>query len=180
MDIKELIERHHATLYRYAFRLTGRVEDAEDLTQQAFLVAHQKLYQIRDPGKSRSWMFAVLRSCFLKSCRKRTEVAATGMAMKIEDIPQDVPSSDEIDRERLQHAINDLPEEFRIVLLMYYFEECSYKEIATHLNIKIGTVMSRLSRAKARLRHHLIPQRASVWGTDKGLLSLSTDETTVR
>ena len=180
MDIEELIEQHHAALYRYAFRLTGRVEDAEDLTQQAFLLAQQKLHQLRDPEKSRSWMYVVLRSCFLKNCRKRAEIAATGMAMKIEDIPEDVPSSDEVDHERLQRAIDDLPEEFRLVLLMYYFEECSYKEIATHLNIKIGTVMSRLSRAKARLRHHLISQRPSDWTTGKGLLSLSTDETAVR
>jgi RNA polymerase sigma-70 factor (ECF subfamily) len=180
MDIEELIDRHHATLYRYAYRLTGRVEDAEDLTQQAFLLAQQKVHQIRDPSKSRSWLFAVLRTCFLKNCRKRVEIPATGMAMEIDDIPKNMPVGDEIDSERLQQAINELPETFRLVLLMYYFEECSYKEIATQLEIEIGTVMSRLSRAKARLRYQLIPHRTSVWGTEKGLMSLSTDETTLR
>ena len=180
MDIEELIDQHHATLYRYAYRLTGRVEDAEDLTQQVFLLAQQKLHQIRDPTKSRSLLFTVLRTCFLKTCRKRTEIPATGMAMEIDKIPANVPVGDEIDRERLQQAINELPETFRLVLLMYYFEECSYKEIATQLEIEIGTVMSRLSRAKARLRYQLIPHRATVWGTESGLMSLSTDETTLR
>ncbi|MEE3371814.1 MAG: sigma-70 family RNA polymerase sigma factor [Planctomycetota bacterium] len=180
MDIEELIDQHHATLYRYAYRLTGRVEDAEDLTQQVFLLAQQKLHQIRDYSKSRSWLFAVLRTCFLKNCRKRVETPATGMAMEIDDIPQDVPGGDGIDRERLQQAINELPETFRLVLLMYYFEECSYKEIAAQLEIEIGTVMSRLSRAKARLRYQLIPHRTTVWGTERGLMSLSTDETTLR
>ena len=180
MDIEELIDQHHATLYRYAYRLTGRVEDAEDLTQQVFLLAQQKLHQIRDPTKSRSWLFTVLRTCFLKTCRKRTEIPATGMAMEIDDIPQDVPVGYEIDCERLQQAINELPETFRLVLLMYYFEECSYKEIAAQLEIEIGTVMSRLSRAKARLRYQLIPHRTTVWGTESGLMSLSTDETTLR
>ena len=180
MDIEELIDQHHATLYRYAYRLTGRVEDAEDLTQQVFLLAQQKLHQIRDPTKSRSSLFTVLRTCFLKTCRKRTEIPATGMAMEIDKIPENVPVGDGIDGERLQQAINELPETFRLVLLMYYFEECSYKEIATQLEIEIGTVMSRLSRAKARLRYQLIPHRATVWGTESGLMSLSTDETTLR
>ncbi|MBB76754.1 MAG: RNA polymerase subunit sigma [Planctomycetaceae bacterium] len=180
MDIEELIDQHHGTLYRYAYRLTGRVEDAEDLTQQVFLLAQQKLHQIRDASKARSWLFAVLRTCFLKNCRKRVEIPVTGMAMEIDDIPQDVPGGDEIDCERLQQAINELPETFRLVLLMYYFEECSYKEIAAHLEIEIGTVMSRLSRAKARLRYQLIPHRKTVWGANRGLMSLSTDETTLR
>ena len=169
MDIEELIDQHHATLYRYAYRLTGRVEDAEDLTQQAFLLAQQKVHQIRDPSKSRSWLFAVLRTCFLKNCRKRVEIPATGMAMEIDDIPKNMPVGDEIDSERLQQAINALPETFRLVLLMYYFEECSYKEIATQLEIEIGTVMSRLSRAKARLRYQLIPHRTSVWGKPQAI-----------
>ena len=100
--------------------------------------------------------------------------------MEIDKIPENVPVGDEIDRERLQQAINELPETFRLVLLMYYFEECSYKEIAAQLEIEIGTVMSRLSRAKARLRYQLIPHRTTVWGTESELMSLSTDETTLR
>jgi RNA polymerase sigma-70 factor (ECF subfamily) len=60
-----------------------------------------------------------------------------------------------IDGERLQLALNELPEEFRLVLVMFYFEECTYREIADKLEIPLGTVMSRLSRGKQRLRERL-------------------------
>ena len=56
----------------------------------------------------------------------------------------------------MQAAIDELPEDFKIVLVMFYFEECSYKEIAAQLDISIGTVMSRLARAKGRLRQRLL------------------------
>ena len=155
VTIEGLIAAHHSSLYRYAFRLSGRVQDAEDLTQQTFLLAQRKLHQLRDASKALSWLYAVLRSCYLKSLRKKTEIAAAGLELDIDAIPDSIPV-DEIDRELLQNTLNDLPEEFRVVLVMFYFEECSYKEIAESLEIKIGTVMSRLSRAKDRLRRELL------------------------
>ena len=60
-----------------------------------------------------------------------------------------------MDLEQLQPALDELPEEFKVVVLMYYFEECSYKQIAEELDVPIGTVMSRLSRAKSHLRAKL-------------------------
>ena len=69
-DIHTLIAEHSAALYAYAFRLTGRAAEAEDLTQQTFLIAHQKSEQIREAGKARGWLFRVLRNAFLKSIRK--------------------------------------------------------------------------------------------------------------
>ena len=62
----------------------------------------------------------------------------------------------EIDRERLQEALNRLPEAFRLVVVMFYFEECSYREIAERLEMPIGTVMSRLARAKGYLRSSML------------------------
>ena len=65
------------------------------------------------------------------------------------------PHEDGIDRDRLQTALNQLPEVFRVAVVMYYFEECAYREIAEQLGVPIGTVMSRLARAKDRLRSML-------------------------
>ena len=62
---------------------------------------------------------------------------------------------DDIDREQLQAAINELPDEFKLVLLSFYFEDCSYREIAARFDLPAGTVMSRLSRAKNHLRARL-------------------------
>lgn len=154
--IEHLVLEHHAAIYRYAFRLCGSNADAEDLTQQAFLVAHTKLHQLREQDKVRGWLFTVLRTCFLKSRRRPTETAASGLELSIDALPDRVPQAEEIDRERLQGAISALPEEYRVVVMMFYFEQLSYKEIAAQLDIRIGTVMSRLARAKARLRHNLL------------------------
>jgi RNA polymerase sigma-70 factor (ECF subfamily) len=157
-DLAELVRAHHAAVYRYAYRLCGNATEAEDLTQQTFLIAIRKVHQVREADKACSWLLAVVRSCFLKSIRKLRPVAVGGL----EETPegQDLtPELDEVDRERLTAAVADLPDEFRVVVLMFYFEELSYKEIASELEIPIGTVMSRLSRAKGHLRRKLAAVR---------------------
>src|SRR5688572_30072838 len=65
--LPQLIHEHAAPLYRYAFRLAGQASDAEDLVQQTFLVAQRKLHQLREADRASAWLYAVLRSCFLKS-----------------------------------------------------------------------------------------------------------------
>lgn len=155
LEIVQLIRAHHQEVYRYAFRLTGQVADAEDVTQQTFLIAHGKLHQLRDPSKVRGWLFAILRSCYLKSRRKAVPVPAGSIALDVNHIPQAV-DEDSIDPSQLQAAINQLPEQFKLVVVMHYFEQASYKQIAESLEIPIGTVMSRLSRAKGRLRAMLL------------------------
>lgn len=155
LDLRTLVEDHHRDVYRYAYRLTGRVADAEDLTQQTFLIAQQRLHQVRQPERVLSWLFAVLRTCYLKSERKPVPLPASGIELDVDSIPEGAAET-AIDEELLQGAIGELPDEFKLVLVMYYFEECSYKEIAERLQIPIGTVMSRLTRAKGRLRARLL------------------------
>src|SRR5438045_1561353 len=65
----DLVERHYALLYRYAFRLSGSEADAEDLTQQTYLVAQTKLDQLRDSERAKSWLCAILRNIYLKQQR---------------------------------------------------------------------------------------------------------------
>ena len=155
VDFSALVVAHHAALYRYAYRLCGCAAEADDLTQQAFLVAQQKLHQLREADRAAAWLFAVLRSCFLKSLRRQRPVNAATLNLEVEQFAGPTPDAAEIDRERLAAALADLPEEFRLVVLMFYFEELSYQEIAEQLEIPIGTVMSRLSRAKGHLRRRL-------------------------
>jgi RNA polymerase sigma-70 factor (ECF subfamily) len=155
LDIRTVVQAHSHDVYRYAYRLAGNPQDAEDLTQQTFLIAQQRLAQVRQPERIIGWLFSILRSCYLKSERKRRPVAVAGIEMDIENVPEDV-AEDEVDSQLLQAALNELPEESRLVLVMFYFEDCSYKEIAAELDIPIGTVMSRLARAKERLRKRLM------------------------
>lgn len=154
LDIRALIRDYHHDVYRYAFRLSGSRADAEDLTQQTFMIAHQRLPQLRQPGRVVSWLFAIVRTCYLKAERKTTPLTATSIDLDVDRIPEPA-DEDPVDQELLQAALDELPDEFKLVLVMFYFEECSYKEIADQLQIPIGTVMSRLTRAKGRLRRRL-------------------------
>lgn len=153
--LRHLIVTHHASLYRYAYRLTGQPADAEDLTQQAFLIAQQKLHQLRETERAGAWLYAILRSCFLKSCRSKQPESPPGGWEADELVDETSTENETIDQEALAAALAELPDEFRLVVLMFYFEDLSYKEIAEQLELPIGTVMSRLSRAKGHLRRRL-------------------------
>ncbi|MFO0903911.1 MAG: RNA polymerase sigma factor [Pirellulales bacterium] len=155
-----LVHAYHAPLYRYAFRLAGNAQDAEDLVQQTFLAAHRRGSSVRDPERVGSWLYAVLRNAYLKSCRRLQPVAASTVEMDLDGLPG-VAAPDRWEGRDLQEALDALSPEFKIVVLMFYFEDASYKEIADQLQIPIGTVMSRLSRAKALLRGLLLDQPAA-------------------
>jgi RNA polymerase sigma-70 factor (ECF subfamily) len=156
-EIAGLVRGHHEELYRYAYRLAGNQPDAEDLVQQTFLVAQQKLGQVRDASCTRSWLYTVLRNHFLKGLRKQQRMAAGSGEIDFDSLPEEVPDELEVDSELLQGALDELPDEYRTVVVMFYFEDCSYKDIASQLEIAIGTVMSRLWRAKRHLRARLAP-----------------------
>jgi RNA polymerase sigma-70 factor (ECF subfamily) len=152
MDIAQLVAEHHQAVYGYAYRLTGKVADAEDLTQQVFLTAQVKLGQVRNIESVRSWLFAILRHRFVKTIVKRRPILAGSIDLNVNDLPVEAPAAEDIDREALQQALNELPPAYRAVVTMFYYENRSYREIAESLEVPIGTVMSRLARAKAHLR----------------------------
>jgi RNA polymerase sigma-70 factor (ECF subfamily) len=151
IDVATLVAEHYAAVYRYAYRLCGSVADAEDLTQQVFLNAQRKLDQLRGAEAARAWLYAILRNCFLAS-RRPSAMLGPGHELRWDELPEDAPAPQAVDGELLQKALDALPDDYRLILLMYYFEDYSYREIAEHLALPIGTVMSRLSRAKSTLR----------------------------
>jgi RNA polymerase sigma-70 factor (ECF subfamily) len=156
LDVESLVAEHGPVLYRYAYRLTGLAADAEDLTQQVFLTALAKLDQLREPAAARAWLFSVLRRAFLRQQRKPRPQPAANFDMNVDLLAVDVPDDLEFDGEELQQAIDKLPDDYKLVLVGFYFEDCSYKELAERLDMPIGTVMSRLSRAKGYLRAQLL------------------------
>lgn len=154
-DLVELVRAHHAGVYRYAYRLSGSTADAEDLTQQVFLIAQQKLGQLRSAASARSWLFTILRHCFLKGQRKWRPIPAEDLRLDVDRLPSETVEESQVDPEQLQAALQQLPESYRVVLAMFYYENCRYREIAERLELPIGTVMSRLARAKSCLRAKL-------------------------
>jgi RNA polymerase sigma-70 factor (ECF subfamily) len=158
-DIVQLIAEHYQPVYRYAYRLSGSATEAEDLTQQVFLIANRNLGQLRSLDSARNWLFKILRNYFLRDRQNAQRIPITDAPVNLDHLPREVPEIPtvaEIDPERLQLALNALPDASRAILGMFYYEECSYKEIAEQLCIPIGTVMSRLARAKSDLRDKLL------------------------
>ena len=147
VDLPGLVREYYVSTYRYAYRLCGNQADAEDLTQQTFLVVQTKLHQVRERQKVQRWIFVVLRSCFLKSKRRTRPIAAANLELDVDEVPEHRITEQSFDKQDLQRALNDLPDEFRLVVLMFYFEDLTYQEIAEQLSLPIGTVMSRLARA---------------------------------
>jgi RNA polymerase sigma factor (sigma-70 family) len=155
--VRELIDAHYEALYRYAYRLTGSAADAEDMTQEAFGKALARLAQLREPDRAKAWLFRILRNLYLHKVRdeKRHRVVPLDA---VGDLPGRTAAEEPaIDAARLQQALDELDEGFRTPLILFYFEEFSYRDIAEQLDLPIGTVMSRLARAKAYLRAKLCP-----------------------
>lgn len=159
-NIHMLISQYHDSVYRYSYRLTGRQADAEDVTQQTFLIAHEKLCQLKSPSSARSWLLTIARNCFLKRVRSKQALPASNLDIDIDQIDQPQPENDleQPDPDALKLAIENLEPNHRVIIMMFYFEKLSYKMIAEQLDVKIGTVMSRLSRAKTKLRDALVRQ----------------------
>ena len=161
-SVQQLVEAHYEALYRYAYRLTGSAADAEDLTQDTFCQAQLKLEQLRDPNRSKAWLFSILRNAYLHRIRAEKHlhlVSLDSLSEFAEPLHEPLP---EIEPERLQQALDELPEVFRTPVILFYFEEFSYRDIAEQMELPMGTVMSRLARAKAHLRARLLPGRPEV------------------
>ena len=155
LGVRDLIDAHYEALYRYAYRLAGNASDAEDLTQDTFGKAISRLGQLRDPERAKSWLFRILRNGYLhriRDDRRRKLVPLEAVGDLAERAPQTPP---EVDSAALQAALNDLDETFRTPLILFYFEDFSYRDIAEQMDLPIGTVMSRLARAKAYLKSKL-------------------------
>jgi RNA polymerase sigma-70 factor (ECF subfamily) len=166
--IETLVDVHYEALYRYAYRLSGASQTAEDLTQETFCQAQNKLHQLRDETKAKSWLFSILRNAFLhrlRSSKQEKEISLDGIG----EVPERaVEPALPIDSAQLQQALNELPEAFRTSIILYYFEDFSYKDIAEQMNVPLGTVMSRLARAKTFLRQRLTDQADLVEKANQG------------
>jgi len=149
-----LVDSYYAALYRFALSLARNSSDAADLTQQTFFIWARKGDQLREASKVKSWLFTTMYREFLRSRRRVEQVQS------LEDMPPgesepvapDVDLVTGMDAALVVESLQDVDEVYRVPLILFYLEELSYKEIATTLEVPIGTVMSRLSRGKAQLR----------------------------
>lgn len=149
-----LVRRHQRRVHGLGFRILRNAADADDLVQETFLRAWRALDRFEAGRPIAPWLLRIASNhamTMLDSRRRRPAEELT------EQVPSPGPTADEtVDRERLHERIRKeverLPEDQRVILALRAGEEYSYREIADLLDVPIGTVMSRLSRARETLR----------------------------
>src|SRR5262245_22015843 len=121
--VERLVQEHYIALYRYAYRLRGSEADAEDLVQETFCKAQVNLAQLRDAKRAKQWLFSILRNAYLhrlRTERQQTVVPLDAVGDLAETLPDILP---DVDPDRLQQALNELAEEFRTPIVLYYFDD---------------------------------------------------------
>jgi len=154
---------HIDALYRYGIVLSRNATVASDLVQETYVRALNFRNKLRDDNNIKSWMFTILRNIWLNQLRKgrnSPDLAKQDCAEVMEPAErlQHGPHQQlmrKVEAERVREAIRQLPDDFREVILLREYEDLSYREIAELVGCPAGTVMSRLARARARLRELL-------------------------
>ena len=155
-EFENLVKLYYRDLYRFGLSLSGSEADACDLTQQTFYIWANKRDQLRDPSSVKSWLFTTLYREFLKSCRRQKRFVDESAGKAIENAPEvSADSVNRIDSQTLLRILGEIAEDFRAPLVLYYMEDLSYKEIADVLALPLGTVQSRIARAKLQLLRRL-------------------------
>jgi RNA polymerase sigma-70 factor (ECF subfamily) len=166
-----LVLPHLNALHYTAIRLTRDASSAEDLVQETFLRAYRAMHQLAQEDSCRAWLMTIMTNIWLNQRHKQ---GREGLAIDIYELdpsheeaavwsPRSTPEAPEAAASRkqfcedLDQALQQLPEDFRIVVILADVEGMSYKEVAKTLHCPIGTVMSRLYRARQFLRKALWP-----------------------
>lgn len=163
-----LVRKHEARAYQYAFRLTRNPDEAADVVSEAFVRIYNALSNFKGQSAFSTWLYRIVTNCYLDT-RKKEKGRTTSLdaavytdegevERQIED-PKANPQQ-QIEHhergERVQDAISVLPDYQRAMIVMYHAEGMSYEDIAEALDLPIGTVKSRLNRARMTLRDLLV------------------------
>jgi RNA polymerase sigma-70 factor (ECF subfamily) len=165
-EFEKLVKLYYRDLYRFGFSLTGNEADARDLTQETFYIWANKGHQLRNRANVKAWLFTTLHREFLQICRRRERFRHEPINEAAENLP--CVSADLVGRMDAQTMLNILgkiDDAYRAPLVLYYVEDLSYKEIADVLEIPLGTVQSRIARAKVRLFQLLTGVSRSLGGS---------------
>ena len=165
-SFNQLVERYQGRVYNLTLRMLGTPQDAEDVTQETFVLAWKAIHSFKG-GTFRTWLFRIASNActdLLRSRQRRKADSSDSLSAEYNSLPSSTESPEEyILREELSRLINQnllsLPEERRLVLILADLQGFSYEEIAQITNSSIGTVKSRLSRGRANLRDLLLKHR---------------------
>ncbi|MCQ1999340.1 RNA polymerase sigma factor SigE [Arthrobacter zhaoxinii] len=157
---EEVVQAHSAKVYRLAYRLTGNKHDAEDLTQEVFVRVFRSLANFQ-PGTLDGWLHRITTNLFLDQARRRSRIRFDGMTEETQSkLPSNGPGPErsfefnnlDVD---IARALEELPPDFRAAVVLCDLEGLSYDEVARVLDVKLGTVRSRIHRGRAMLKEKL-------------------------
>ena len=169
---EELVCRYERKIFTAAYRLTGNREDAADLAQEAFLRAFRSIQNFRAEASFLTWMYSIVTNLCRDELRKRSRVQLESLDERIalddSEVAKQFSSRDagpaelyeqkEL-REKIQGLINTLLPEYRMALVLRDIQGLSYEEIATQLGCSLGTVKSRINRARNHMKDKLLAER---------------------
>src|SRR5512139_659514 len=181
----EIVRTHSQRVYRLAYRLTGNQHDAEDLTQEVFIRVFRSLSSYT-PGTFEGWLHRITTNLFLDMVRRRARIRFDSLGEDADDrLPGREPSPERLYVDThmdadIEKALADLAPEFRAAVVLCDIEGLSYEEIAATLDVKLGTVRSRIHRGRSQLRaalEHRAPgaQTATATMTDDPTSGKDTD-----
>ena len=165
MEFSQAAMEHLDALYGYALALTRDTTEAEDLVQETYLRAASAPHQPESDSNLKSWLFVIMRNAWLNQVRHKNS------GPKFVDLETGGPAVDHVhenphvvylrklEREQVRQAIESLPDAYREIVVLRDIEGFTYQEIATVLDCPAGTVMSRLGRARGKLRKMLSPRQ---------------------
>lgn len=160
-NYRYLVERYHRGLLKHLFYLMHDEQAAEDIAQEAFIRAYQKLAQYNRTYAFSTWLYKIADNIAYRQLR---QLKPTGDIDEMSEIiPDNKPSLDDqtdqlLASESIQKAIDALPLDYRQVVILYYWDGCTYEQIAEIVERPVGTVRTWLFRAKEHLRKELYGQ----------------------
>lgn len=158
-----LVTAYEKNVYNLALRMTGNPEDAADMTQEAFLKAYNSLESFRGDSKFSVWLYRIVSNVCLDFLRRRSRRGTVSLSAEGddgEDVQLDIPDEEQspeallerrMTREAVRRGLDALPPDSRQILLLREIQGLRYEEIAAALDIEVGTVKSRIFRARKRL-----------------------------
>ena len=156
-EFNGMVADHGPAMYRLAYRLVGDRHEAEDLVQDAFRSAWKSRNLFRSDGSSRAWLSSILRRRAADHWRRPRPPTAVADQQRLEsELPAEDPCRNELTDE-MQHALDRLPPELKETLILVVVAELTHQEASDMLGVPLGTVLSRVSRARNRLREYLTP-----------------------